>query len=193
MASRSNICKYIDMPVQHATDHMLKTMRRGITRKRTEELIDTIRQKVPNIAIRTTMLVGHPGETEEDINGLIDFVKQVKFDRLGVFTYSHEENTFAHTLADDISAEEKQERADRVMEVQQSISTEINEKKIGNTYKVLIDRAEGQYYIGRTEFDSPEVDNEVLISKEKKYLRIGDFAQVKINKSEEFDLYGEAE
>jgi ribosomal protein S12 methylthiotransferase len=124
---------------------------------------------------------------------LIDFVKQVKFDRLGVFTYSHEENTFAHTLADDISAEEKQERADRVMEVQQSISTEINEKKIGNTYKVLIDRAEGQYYIGRTEFDSPEVDNEVLISKEKKYLRIGDFAQVKINKSEEFDLYGEAE
>ncbi len=193
MASRSNICKYIDMPVQHATDHMLKTMRRGITRKRTEELIDTIRQKVPNIAIRTTMLVGHPGETEEDINGLIDFVKQVKFDRLGVFTYSHEENTFAHTLADDISAEEKQERADRVMEVQQSISTEINEKKIGNTYKVLIDRAEGPYYIGRTEFDSPEVDNEVLISKEKKYLRIGDFAQVKINKSEEFDLYGEAE
>ena len=193
MASRSNICKYIDMPVQHATDHMLKTMRRGITRKRTEELIDTIRQKVHNIAIRTTMLVGHPGETEEDINGLIDFVKQVKFDRLGVFTYSQEENTFAHTLADDISAEEKQERADRVMEVQQSISTEINEKKIGNTYKVLIDRAEGQYYIGRTEFDSPEVDNEVLISKEKKYLRIGDFAQVKINKSEEFDLYGEAE
>lgn len=192
MAERANICKYIDMPVQHATDNMLKIMRRGITRRRTEELIDSIRQRVPEIAIRTTMLVGHPGETRKDIDEMIDFIQKIKFDRLGVFTYSHEENTHAHTLPDDIPAEEKQARADEVMEVQQQISNEINNKKVGQTYKVMIDRAEGPYYIGRTEYDSPEVDNEVIISKEKKYLRIGDFAEIKIVKAEEFDLYGEA-
>ncbi|MBI3233443.1 MAG: MiaB/RimO family radical SAM methylthiotransferase, partial [Bacteroidetes bacterium] len=135
MAERTNICKYIDMPVQHATDNMLKIMRRGITRRRTEELIDSIRQRVPEIAIRTTMLVGHPGETRDDIDEMIDFIQKVKFDRLGVFTYSHEENTHAHSLPDDISAEEKQARADDVMEVQQQISNEINNKKVGQTYK----------------------------------------------------------
>jgi ribosomal protein S12 methylthiotransferase len=191
MAERSNICKYIDMPVQHATDNMLKIMRRGITRKRTEELIDTIRQKVPGIAIRTTLLVGHPGETEADMDELCDFVTKMKFDRLGVFTYSHEENTHAHSLPDDIEQEEKEARAARVMEAQQQISLDKNKSRVGNVYKVLFDRKEGGYYIGRTEYDSPEVDNEVLVSADKKYIRLGDFAQVKITHTEEFDLYGE--
>ncbi len=191
MAQRENICNYIDIPLQHATDNMLKIMRRGITRKRTEEVIDTIRQKVPNIGIRTTMLVGHPGETESEYNQLVDFIKQMKFDRLGVFTYSHEENTHAHTLADDIPEEEKEERAENLMEVQQEISLEINKQKIGNTYKVLFDRVEGGYFVGRTEYDSPEVDNEVLVNAEKNYARLGDFAKVKITDAAEFDLYGE--
>lgn len=192
MAERENICKYLDMPVQHATDHMLKIMRRGITRRRTEELIYTIREKVPGIALRTTLLVGHPGETSADIDELGDFIRKMRFDRLGIFTYSHEENTFAHTMADDIPQEEKQQRADELMEVQQHISEEINASRVGSVQKVLIDRAEGPWYIGRTAFDSPEVDNEVMISKDKKYLRVGDFAQVKITKAEAFDLYGEA-
>lgn len=192
MAERENICKYLDMPVQHATDHMLKIMRRGITRRRTEELIHTIREKVPGIALRTTLLVGHPGETSADIDELGDFIRKMRFDRLGIFTYSHEENTFAHTMADDIPQEEKQQRADELMEVQQHISEEINASRVGSVQKVLIDRAEGPWYIGRTAFDSPEVDNEVMISKDKKYLRVGDFAQVKITKAEAFDLYGEA-
>jgi ribosomal protein S12 methylthiotransferase len=191
MAERENICNYIDIPLQHATDNMLKIMRRGITRKRTEEVIDTIRQKVPNIGIRTTMLVGHPGETESEYNQLVDFVKQMKFDRLGVFTYSHEENTHAHTLADEIPEEEKEERAENLMEVQQEISLEINKQKIGNTYKVLFDRVEGGYFVGRTEYDSPEVDNEVLVNAEKNYARIGDFAKIKITDAAEFDLYGD--
>lgn len=191
MAERDNICKYIDIPLQHATDNMLKIMRRGITRKRTEEVIQTIREKVPGIAIRTTMLVGHPGETEEEFNELVNFVQKMKFDRLGVFTYSHEENTHAHTLPDDISQEVKDQRAEDLMGVQQEISLEVNKQKIGNTYKVLFDRVEGGYFVGRTEFDSPEVDNEVLVDTKTNYARVGDFALVKITNAEEFDLYGD--
>ncbi len=191
MAERENICNYIDIPLQHATDNMLKIMRRGITRKRSEDIIETIRQKVPNIGIRTTMLVGHPGETESEYNQLVDFVKQMKFDRLGVFTYSHEENTPAHSLADDIPAEEKEERAENLMEVQQNISLAINKQKVGNTYKVLFDRVEGGYFVGRTEYDSPEVDNEVLVDAKNNYVRVGDFANIKITNAAEFDLYGE--
>lgn len=191
MAERDNICKYIDIPLQHATDNMLKIMRRGITRKRTEEVIQTIREKVPGIAIRTTMLVGHPGETEEEYNELVNFVQKMKFDRLGVFTYSHEENTHAHTLPDDISQEVKDQRAEDLMGVQQEISLEVNKQKIGNTYKVLFDRVEGGYFVGRTEFDSPEVDNEVLVDTKTNYARVGDFALVKITNAEEFDLYGD--
>lgn len=191
MAERDNICKYIDIPLQHATDNMLKIMRRGITRKRTEEVIQTIREKVPGIAIRTTMLVGHPGETEEEYNELVNFVQKMKFDRLGVFTYSHEENTHAHSLPDDISQEVKDQRAEDLMGVQQEISLEVNKQKIGNTYKVLFDRVEGGYFVGRTEFDSPEVDNEVLVDTKTNYARVGDFALVKITNAEEFDLYGD--
>jgi ribosomal protein S12 methylthiotransferase len=190
MAERENICKYIDIPLQHATDNMLKIMRRGITRKRTEEVIDTIRQKVPGIAVRTTMLVGHPGETEDEFKQLVDFTKQMRFDRLGVFTYSHEENTHAHSLEDSIPQEVKEERAEELMELQQQISLDINSQKVGNTYKVLFDRIEGGYFVGRTEFDSPEVDNEVLVDVKTNYARIGDFANVKITSAEEFDLYG---
>lgn len=191
MAERDNICNYIDIPLQHATDNMLKIMRRGITRKRTEEVINTIREKVPGIGIRTTMLVGHPGETESEYNELVNFVEKMKFDRLGVFTYSHEDNTHAHSLADDIPQEVKEQRAEQLMEVQQEISFNINQEKIGKTYKVLFDRAEGGYFIGRTEFDSPEVDNEVLVDAKDNYVRLGDFANIKITNATDFDLYGE--
>ena len=189
MRERENICKYIDMPLQHISDNMLKIMRRGITRKRTEELVDMVRQKVPGIAFRTTLIAGHPGETEDDFEQLADFVKQSRFERLGIFTYSHEEGTHSHTLADDIPQEVKDERAATIMEIQQDISAQVNKSRVGQTLKVLIDRKEGNHFIGRTEFDSPEVDNEVLIPAEN-YVRIGDFVQVKITSAEEFDLYG---
>ncbi|MFA7380078.1 MAG: 30S ribosomal protein S12 methylthiotransferase RimO [Bacteroidia bacterium] len=189
MRERENICKYIDMPLQHISDNMLKTMRRGITRKRTEELVDMVRQKVPGIAFRTTLIAGHPGETEDDFEQLADFVKQSRFERLGIFTYSHEEGTHSHTLEDDVPQEVKEERAATIMEIQQDISAQVNKSRVGQTLKVLIDRKEGNHFIGRTEFDSPEVDNEVLIPAEN-YVRIGDFVQVKITSAEEFDLYG---
>jgi ribosomal protein S12 methylthiotransferase len=191
MNERSNICKYLDMPLQHISDNMLKSMRRGITKRRTIELVEQIRAKVPNIALRTTMIAGYPGETEQDVAELIEFVEQSKFDRLGVFTYSHEENTHAHTLNDTLTAEEKQNRADRVMEVQQDISLQLNQAKVGQTFKVMIDRKEKDYFIGRTEFDSPEVDNEVLLSAKDQYLSVGSFVQAKISKATEFDLYGD--
>ncbi|WP_045461085.1 30S ribosomal protein S12 methylthiotransferase RimO [Sporocytophaga myxococcoides] len=190
MAERDNICKYLDMPLQHASSNMLKIMRRGITRNRTEDLIKAIRDKVPNIALRTTMIAGHPGETEQDFEELCQFVEEMKFDRLGIFTYSHEEHTHAYTLNDDIPAEVKRERADTIMGIQEGISLELNQAKVGNTYKVLFDRKEGGYFIGRTESDSPEVDNEVLVSAENTYVRVGDFAKVKIDSASEFDLYG---
>jgi len=188
--NRSNICNYLDMPLQHGSSEILKLMRRGITREKTESLVDAIRQKVPDIALRTTLIAGHPGETEAHFEEMYRFVEKMRFDRLGVFQYSHEEDTHSYSLSDDISSEEKQERTDLIMELQQGISQELNAKKVGNTYKVLFDRKEGDYFIGRTEFDSPEVDNEVLVSANQ-YVRLGDFAQVKITSSEEFDLYGE--
>ena len=190
MATRPNICKYLDMPLQTGSTELLKIMRRGITREKTEALIDTIRQKVPDIAIRTTLIVGHPGETEEMYEETYRFVEKMRFDRLGVFQYSHEDQTHSFTMNDDVPAETKQDRADEIMELQQGISQELNLQKVGNTYKVLFDRKEGGYFIGRTEFDSPEVDNEVLVSANQ-YVRLGDFATVKITNAEEFDLYGQ--
>jgi len=187
---RKNICKYLDMPLQHASSKMLKIMRRGITKERTIELIDTIRQKIPGIAIRTTLISGHPGETEADYEELYSFVEKMRFDRLGVFNYSHEENTHSHTLIDDISAEIKQERANNIMALQEGISLELNQQKEGKIFKVLFDRKEGGYFIGRTEFDSPEVDNEVLVEAKDAYISIGGFANIKITEAAEFDLYG---
>lgn len=190
MKEKKNICNYIDIPLQHVSNNMLTSMRRGLTKEKTVGLVNTIREKVPGIAIRTTLISGYPGETEKDHEELLHFVDQSKFERLGVFTYSHEENTHAHKLTDDVPAEIKQQRADEVMALQQGISFANNEKLVGQTLKVLIDRKEGNYFIGRTEFDSPEVDNEVLIDATQSYLRRGDFANIKINKTEEFDLYG---
>jgi ribosomal protein S12 methylthiotransferase len=188
---RDNICKYIDIPLQHASDNMLKIMRRGITAKRTQEVVDSIREKVPGIAIRTTLIAGHPGETEQDFEHMLRFVEHNKFDRLGIFTYSHEEGTHAGTLVDSIPQEVKEERAAMVMDLQQGISNQINKSKVGKTFRVLFDRKENGFFVGRTEFDSPEVDNEVLVSAKDNYARIGDFAQVKITEAEDFDLYGE--
>ncbi|MGI4886340.1 MAG: 30S ribosomal protein S12 methylthiotransferase RimO [Janthinobacterium lividum] len=192
MAERANICKYLDMPLQHGSDNMLKTMRRGITRRRTSELVDTIRQRVPGIALRTTLIAGHPGETDADFDEMYEFVRQTRFERLGIFTYSHEDNTHAYTLADSVPADVKQGRADAIMELQQGISLELNEDRVGQTYKVLFDRKEGGHFVGRTEFDSPEVDNEVLVPVEQNtFVRLGDFANVKITSATDFDLYGQ--
>jgi ribosomal protein S12 methylthiotransferase len=191
MAERSNICKYIDIPLQHGSTRMLQLMRRGTTREKTEDLLIKIREKVPGIAIRTTMIVGHPGETEADYQELTAFVEKSRFDRMGVFAYSHEENTHSYSMPDDVPAETKQQRLDEIMEVQQNISLELNTNKIGKTYKVLIDRKEGGNFIGRTEFDSPEVDNEVIVESPDNYLRIGDFVNVKVTSASEFDLTGE--
>lgn len=190
MAERSNICKYIDIPLQHGSTHMLQLMRRGITREKTEQLLDTIREKVPGIAIRTTMIAGHPGETEAEYQEMLRFIEKSRFDRLGVFTYSHEENTHAHSMADDVPDEVKQQRVDEIMELQQGISLELNQQKIGKIYKTLVDRKEGGAFIGRTESDSPEVDNEVIIHSTDNYVRIGDFVNVKIKSATEFDLTG---
>lgn len=189
MNERSNICKYLDMPLQHITDNMLKSMRRGISKRRTIELVNDIRAKVPDIALRTTLIAGYPGETEKDVEEVLKFVEEMRFDRLGVFTYSHEENTHAHTLVDDVPDTEKQERADQIMAVQQDISMELNQAKVGKQFKVLIDRIEKDHFVGRTEYDSPEVDNEVLITAKDQYLRIGDFVNVEIESATEFDLY----
>lgn len=191
MAERPNICKYLDIPLQHGSTNMLKLMRRGITREKTEELIQTIRAKVPGIAIRTTMIAGHPGETEAEFNEMMKFIETSRFDRLGVFGYSHEENTHAYSMADDVPTEVKQERIDAVMELQQGISLELNQAKIGTVQKVIIDRKEGGEFFGRTEFDSPEVDNEVILDAKKNYLRIGDFVNVNITQATEFDLSGD--
>ncbi|QIP11169.1 30S ribosomal protein S12 methylthiotransferase RimO [Spirosoma aureum] len=190
MRDRPNVCNYLDMPLQTGSTELLKLMRRGITREKTEALIETIRAKVPDIALRTTLIVGHPGETNAMFEETYDFVERMRFDRMGVFTYSHEENTHSFSMPDDIPADIKQERADELMELQQGISQELNQKKVGHTYKVLFDRKEGGYFIGRTEADSPEVDNEVLVPANQ-YVRQGDFANVRINRAEEFDLYGE--
>ncbi|MCX6299397.1 MAG: 30S ribosomal protein S12 methylthiotransferase RimO [Bacteroidetes bacterium] len=190
MRERDNICKYLDMPLQHASNNMLEAMHRNITREEMGDLIKTIREKVPGICIRTTLIAGFPGETEEDVEELKGFLKEHRFDRVGIFSYSHEENTTAYNLVDSISDEEKQARAESIMEVQQEISLEKNQEKIGRILKVLIDKKEAGRYLGRTEFDSVEVDNEVVVHATKK-LQIGEFVMVKITKAYDYDLEGE--
>ena len=191
MAERPNICKYLDIPLQHGSTRMLQLMRRGTTREKTEALLHTIREKVSGIAIRTTLIAGHPGETDQDFEEMMKFVEQMRFDRLGVFPYSHEDNTHSFSMTDDVADEVKQERVDALMDLQQGISLELNRAKIGNTYKVLIDRKESGSFIGRTEFDSPEVDNEVILDGTKEYIRVGDFVQAKVTSAAEFDLMAE--
>ncbi|WP_343703679.1 30S ribosomal protein S12 methylthiotransferase RimO [Chitinophaga sp.] len=187
---RDNICKYLDMPLQHIADPMLKAMKRQITRKEIFDLIQTIREKVPGICLRTTLIAGFPGETEEDVEDVKRFLEEVRFDRVGVFTYSHEENTSAYALEDNIPAEEKERRAQDIMETQQEISLEKNQEKVGKVFKVIVDKKESGRYLGRTEFDSVEVDNEVIINTDRK-LKPGDFVQVKITKAFDYDLEGE--
>lgn len=165
-------------------------MRRGITKQKTIDLVNAIRDKVPNIALRTTLICGYPGETEQDFAEMMEWVERTRFDRLGCFTYSHEEKTHAFSLVDDVPQEEKESRVEQIMEIQQGISYEINQEKVGNTYKVLIDRVEEGYFIGRTEYDSPEVDNEVLIAANNNYAAVGRFVDVRIDRAEDFDLYG---
>ncbi len=189
MNERKNICNYLDMPLQHISDNMLKSMRRGTTKQKTIDLVNKIRDKVPGIALRTTLIAGYPGETESDFEEMKNWVEESRFDRLGIFTYSHEENTHAYKLIDDVDEAVKQERAEAIMEIQQGISFELNQQKIGKEVKVLVDKKEGDFYLARTEFDSPEVDNEVLISAKDTYLRVGDFANVKITGAEDYDLY----
>jgi ribosomal protein S12 methylthiotransferase len=187
---RENICNYLDMPLQHAANNMLKAMKRQITREEMEDLIGNIRYKIPNICLRTTLIAGFPGETRDDVEELKLFLQKMRFDRVGIFTYSHEESTSAYDLIDDVPAEEKEERAQEIMEVQQEISLEKNQEKVGKTFKVIIDKKEASRYLGRTEFDSVEVDNEVVINTKKK-LTIGEFVNVKITKAYDYDIEGE--
>ena len=191
MQRHPNVCNYLDMPLQHATTKMLKSMRRGITREKTDALVDQIRQTIPGVTLRTTLISGYPGETLEDHEEMLNWVEEQRFDRLGVFTYSHEENTHAFLLEDDVPEEEKKRRAEEIMERQSHISFEKNETLVGTTQKVLIDRMEGDVYYGRTEGDSPEVDNEVVIQSSDNYLRVGDFVTVKITGADHYDLEGE--
>ena len=187
---RDNICNYLDMPLQHASNHMLKAMKRQITREDMNELIYAIREKIPDICLRTTLIAGFPGETEDDVDDLKTFLQLHRFERVGIFTYSHEEGTSAHDMEDNIPQEVKEERARDVMEVQQEISYEKNQEKLGQTFKVLIDKKESGRYLGRTEFDSVEVDNEVIVHSTRE-LKPGEFVQVKITKAYDFDLEGE--
>ena len=191
MRERSNICKYLDMPLQHVSDRMLASMRRGTTKAKTAALVSELRARVPGIALRTTLIAGYPGETKKDHEEMLEWVGETRFDRLGVFEYSHEENTHAFSLKDDVSAKEKKRRSQAVMAVQQDISAEINAAKVGKTFSVLIDRKEGGHFIGRTEQDSPEVDNEVLVDAAKHYLRVGDFARLRVVSASEYDLTAE--
>jgi len=184
------VCTYMDIPLQHVSDNLLSSMRRGTTMKKTKDLITKFRKEVPGITIRTSLIVGYPGETEKEFQELLDFVEESKFDRLGVFSYSHEENTHAFNLKDDVPMAVKHQRAEEVMDLQSSISYELNQKRIGKIYKVLFDRKEGDYFIGRTEFDSPDVDNEVIVNAKDYYIRLGDFANIKITKADHYDLYG---
>jgi len=190
MKAKPNVCKYLDMPLQHISDNMLSSMRRGITKQKTIDLVNKIRDKVPGIALRTTLIAGYPGETEHDHEEMLKWVEESRFERLGIFTYSHEENTHAFNLKDDVSEKTKKKRADAVMAIQQDISFQLNQKKIGQEFKILVDRKESDFFVGRTEFDSPDVDNEVLVkADEHTYLRVGDFANVKITEASDFDLY----
>lgn len=191
MRTEPKVCNYLDIPLQHISDAILKSMRRGTTYEKTNRLLKQFREMVPEIAIRTTLIVGYPGETEADFQLLKNWVKEMRFERLGCFTYSHEENTHAYNLEDDVPEDVKQQRANEIMELQSQISWELNQEKIGKTFKVVIDRKEGNYFVGRTEFDSPDVDNEVLIDATKTYLKTGEFTTVKIIEAADFDLYGE--
>ena len=190
MADRENICNYLDIPLQHGSTEILKSMRRGITREKTSQLLMDIREQVPNIAIRTTLITGYPGEKEEHFEEMKEWVMDSQFDRLGCFTYSHEENTHAFNLKDDVPSEIKKARAEEIMNIQADISFRKNQSMVGKVYRVLIDKEEGGYYVGRTEFDSPEVDNEVLINASKNQLKIGNFVDVKIEKADFYDLFG---
>jgi ribosomal protein S12 methylthiotransferase len=191
IAERPEICNYLDMPLQHASNSVLERMRRQITQEETIELIEQARLRIPNLTLRTTMLVGYPQESEQEFQELCDFVQKMEFDRMGVFQYSHEESTRAYDVDDDIPAEVKADRANALMEIQQTISTRKNAEKVGKTFKTLFDRKEGGYFVGRTEGDSPEVDNEVLVDAKKHFVRIGDFAEVRITEATEYDIYGE--
>ena len=191
MKTEPKICNYLDIPLQHISDKILTSMKRGTTQEKTTKLLTKFREAVPEMAIRTTLIVGYPGETEEDFQALKDFVKAMRFDRLGCFTYSHEENTTAYELADDVPEEVKLQRANEIMELQSQISWELNQAKVGKVFRCLIDRKEGNYFVGRTEYDSPDVDNEVLIDAKKHYVKIGDFTNVKITEAADYDLYGE--
>ncbi|WP_010519940.1 30S ribosomal protein S12 methylthiotransferase RimO [Croceivirga radicis] len=190
MKREPKVCNYIDIPLQHIADPILKSMRRGTTKAKTTKLLNDFRNAVPDMAIRTTLIVGYPGETQEDFETLRDWVKEMRFERLGCFTYSHEENTHAYSLEDDVPEAIKQERANEIMEIQSQISWELNQEKIGKTYRCIIDRKEGNYFVGRTEFDSPDVDNEVLIDARAHYVKIGDYTQITITEAADFDLYG---
>ena len=191
MKVEPKICNYLDIPLQHISDHILKSMKRGTTQVKTTNLINEFRKLVPEMAIRTTLIVGYPGETEADFELLKNWVSEMRFERLGCFTYSHEENTGAYVLEDDVPQEVKQERANEIMEIQSQISWELNQGYVGKTYRCMIDRKEGNYFVGRTEFDSPDVDNEVLIDAEKFYVKQGEFANIKITEASDFDLYGD--
>ena len=191
MAKNPKICNYLDIPLQHINDGMLKSMKRVTTREKTDRILNEMRSINPEMGIRTTLITGFPGETLEQFNEMRDWVAEMKFDRLGVFTYSHEENTGAYVLEDNVPQEEKQRRADEIMSIQEGISQELNDRKIGSTQKILIDRKEGGFYVGRSEYDSPEVDNEVYVSAEEHFLRVGDFVNIKITSSTAFDLEGE--
>jgi ribosomal protein S12 methylthiotransferase len=192
MKNEPKVCNYLDIPLQHISDKILKSMRRGTTQEKTTKLLAEFRKAVPEMAIRTTLIVGYPGETEEDFQILKDWVTEMRFERLGCFAYSHEENTHAYNLVDDVPQEVKQQRTNQIMEIQSQISWELNQQKIGKTYRVVIDRKEGTNFVGRTEFDSPDVDNEVLIDATKTYLKTGEFATVKITEAADYDLYAEA-
>ena len=191
MKREPKICNYLDIPLQHISDDLLKSMRRGTTKEKTTKLIHEFRAIVPEMTIRTTLIVGYPGETEAHFEELKQWVSEMRFERLGCFTYSHEENTHAYNLEDDVPEEVKIQRANEIMEIQSQISWELNQTKIGQEFKVVIDRKEGNYFVGRTEFDSPDVDNEVLIDASKVYLKTGEFATIKVTEAEDFDLYGE--
>lgn len=190
MRNEPKICNYIDIPLQHISDSILKSMRRGTTQAKTTKLLKDFREAVPEMAIRTTLIVGYPGETEADFETLKQWVKEMRFERLGCFTYSHEENTHAYSLEDDVPEEVKQERANAIMEIQSQISWELNQQKIGETFRCIIDRKEGNHFVGRTEFDSPDVDNEVLIDATQYYVKIGDFVDIKITDATDYDLIG---
>ena len=191
MKEEPKICNYLDIPLQHISDPILASMKRGTTQEKTTKLLKKFREAMPEMAIRTTLIVGYPGETQADFEALKSFVKEMRFDRLGCFTYSHEENTTAYQLEDDVPEEVKLARANEIMEIQSQISWELNQEKIGKTFRCLIDRKEGNYFVGRTEYDSPDVDNEVLIDAKKHYVKIGDFVEVKIIDATDYDLYGE--